>query len=107
MTLQERFGGGGAAADGHLRGLRVAWVGDGNNIAHTLMAAAPRVGLRLSLATPAGYAPDAAIAARAVEEAREQSCSRSELRSRKVISARWTHIYYALVGATLSVKRCI
>ena len=58
FTLQERFG--------SLRGLRVAYVGDGNNVCHSLMFAAARVGAHLRIGTPPGYEPEAAI----VEEAR-------------------------------------
>lgn len=58
MTLQQRFG-------GSLAGLTVAWVGDGNNIAHTLMSAAGPCGFNLRVATPAGYETDAGVAARA------------------------------------------
>jgi len=57
LTLQERFGG--------LSGLTVAWVGDGNNIANTLLSAAGPMGYRLRLATPRGYECDAAVVAAA------------------------------------------
>lgn len=42
---------------GSLDGLRLAYVGDGNNVAHSLALAAPRVGLHLRIATPEGYEP--------------------------------------------------
>jgi ornithine carbamoyltransferase len=57
FTLQEKFG--------ELRGLKLAFVGDGNNVAHSLMLSALRLGMSFSIATPAGYAPDAEIAAQA------------------------------------------
>jgi ornithine carbamoyltransferase len=41
-----------------LRGARIAWVGDGNNMANTFIHAAPKFGFSLSVATPAGYDPD-------------------------------------------------
>ena len=46
---------------GHLEGVRVAWVGDGNNMAHSWILAAARTGLSLRLACPAGYTPKPAI----------------------------------------------
>ena len=55
MTLEESFG--------DLRGRRVAFVGDGNNVAHSLIQAAGYVGFNLVIATPEGYRPDAAIVA--------------------------------------------
>jgi len=60
FTLQEKFT--------DLREVRVAYVGDGNNVAHSLMLAAASVGSRLSIATPSGYAPKKEIttAARAI-----------------------------------------
>ncbi len=57
FTLKERFG--------ELRGLKLAFVGDGNNVAHSLMLTAPRLGVNLAVATPPGYAPQAEIAATA------------------------------------------
>ena len=59
LTIRERFG--------HLDGLRVAWVGDGNNVCHSLLLGAAKVGMHVAVATPARYAPDPAIVARARE----------------------------------------
>jgi ornithine carbamoyltransferase len=59
QTLEERFG--------HLEGLKLAFVGDGNNVAHSLMLTAGRLGVHVAVATPAGYEPDAAIVAEAAE----------------------------------------
>jgi ornithine carbamoyltransferase len=63
FTLRERYG--------TLRGLKLAYVGDGNNVCHSLITVAARVGARLRIATPAGYEPDAAILAEARQAARE------------------------------------
>jgi ornithine carbamoyltransferase len=46
---------------GNLSGLRLAWVGDGNNVAHSLMFAAARTGIHFTLAVPRGYEPDPEI----------------------------------------------
>jgi ornithine carbamoyltransferase len=54
LTLRERFG--------DLRGVPVAYVGDGNNVAHSLIEAAALTGIDLRLACPEGYRPDADIA---------------------------------------------
>ncbi|MBF0194100.1 MAG: ornithine carbamoyltransferase [Magnetococcales bacterium] len=43
---------------GSLRGRKVAWIGDGNNMAHSWIMAVSKVGCQLSLACPAGYDPD-------------------------------------------------
>jgi ornithine carbamoyltransferase len=42
---------------GALRGLKLAYVGDGNNIAHSLLLGASRVGMEIRMATPEGYGP--------------------------------------------------
>jgi len=49
MTMEEKFG--------KLEGLTVAWVGDGNNVLHSLMEACPKLGMNLRIATPHQYAP--------------------------------------------------
>ena len=41
-----------------LKGARIAWVGDGNNMANTFIHAAPKFGFSLAVGTPAGYDPD-------------------------------------------------
>jgi len=46
---------------GTLKGLTFCYIGDGNNMAHSLIEACVRVGMHVSLACPAGYAPDAGI----------------------------------------------
>ena len=59
MTLEERFG--------RLDGRKLAYVGDGNNVAHSLMLTATRLGMRVAVATPVGYEPRADIAAQAAQ----------------------------------------
>jgi ornithine carbamoyltransferase len=53
FTVEERFG--------SARGIRLAYVGDGNNVCHSLMLAGARVGAHVRVATPDGYEPDAKI----------------------------------------------
>jgi ornithine carbamoyltransferase len=50
---------------GRIAGLRVAFIGDGNNVVHSWMDAASRLGFEFVLACPPGYEPDATIAAEA------------------------------------------
>ncbi|HUK30618.1 MAG TPA: ornithine carbamoyltransferase [Candidatus Acidoferrum sp.] len=63
FTLEERFGG--------VRGLKLAYVGDGNNVCHSLLLAGARVGAHVRVATPRGYEPNAEIVAEAKRAARE------------------------------------
>jgi ornithine carbamoyltransferase len=51
-------------------GKRIAWIGDGNNMANSWINAAYRLGFELSLACPEGYDPDASLLERAKEHAR-------------------------------------
>ena len=50
---------------GTLKGVRFAYVGDGNNVLHSLLLAAGLVGMSCSVATPKGYEPKAQIVAKA------------------------------------------
>ena len=42
---------------GRLEGLKLAWVGDGNNVCHSWLQAAPKLGMAMSVATPEGFEP--------------------------------------------------
>ena len=55
---------------GTIDGRRVAWIGDGNNMANSWINAAYRLGFDLTLACPEGYEPDAAILKRAQTNAK-------------------------------------
>lgn len=50
---------------GQLKGLKIAYVGDGNNVAHSLVIASAHVGMHISVATPKGYECDAEVIASA------------------------------------------
>ena len=54
---------------GSLRGRKLAWIGDGSNVVNSLLLAAPRVGLHLSICTPPGYEPADRILSAAADEA--------------------------------------
>ena len=57
LTLHEHFG--------DLKGRKLAFLGDGNNVAHSLMLSAARLGMHFALACPEGYLPDSGIRAQA------------------------------------------
>lgn len=62
VTLREHFG--------KLEGLKIAFVGDGNNVAHSLMLTAGRLGAEVAVAAPKGYQPNPEIVAEASKSAR-------------------------------------
>ncbi len=55
---------------GSLKGLKMAFIGDGNNVTHSLMYAGAKFGMEVSIACPAGYEPNAEITASAVADAK-------------------------------------
>jgi ornithine carbamoyltransferase len=61
MTLRERFG--------SLGGVKLAYVGDGNNVCRSLMRVASRFGMAFTAATPAGYEPGTALVTETAAEA--------------------------------------
>jgi ornithine carbamoyltransferase len=63
LTLQRRFG--------QLAGLKVVWVGDGNNVCRSLILAASRTGMDVAVVCPSGFEPDPG----AVETARGRGIS--------------------------------
>jgi ornithine carbamoyltransferase len=57
FTLQEKFD--------YVHGRKLAFIGDGNNVAHSMMLTSLRMGMNFSIATPLGYEPDAEMIAQA------------------------------------------
>ena len=67
FTLREKKGG--------LSRAKLAYVGDGNNVCHSLMLAAAKAGTRMAVATPKGYEPNAEMVKAALEDGRETGFS--------------------------------
>jgi ornithine carbamoyltransferase len=67
LTIQEKFG--------TLAGLTLTYVGDGNNVANSLMLGCALVGMNVRIAFPSGYAPDAEI----VEKTRQIANNKTEV----------------------------
>ncbi|WP_300163793.1 ornithine carbamoyltransferase [Solidesulfovibrio sp.] len=81
---------------GRLDGLTVAFVGDGNNIAHSLINAAARFPIRVVVAAPKGYEPHTAV----VERARSQGADVAVVND-PVEAARGAHYLYTDVWASM------
>src|SRR5277367_2862792 len=66
LTLQEHFG--------SVRGMNFTYVGDGNNVCHSLMLTGAQLGANVTVATPRGYSPDIEIVTLARERAEANGC---------------------------------
>jgi ornithine carbamoyltransferase len=92
FTMRERFG--------HTRGLTMAYVGDGNNVCHSLMFGGPKVHAHVRVATPAGFRPRPEIVKAAGEDAAAAG-TRLELFTDPVEAVRGAHVVYTDVWASM------
>lgn len=92
MTIRER--------KGRLRDVKLAYVGDGNNVAHSLIEAAAKTGMAISLACPDGYEPDQRIVKDARAEAARTGASieivRDPLAAVKEADALYTDVWISM-----------
>ena len=92
LTLRDRFGG--------LEGLRIAYLGDGNNVAHSLIEAASLAGMRTMVATPRGFAPDLTVTAHATFAARIHGGS-VHVTDNPAVAVRGAHAVYTDVWVSM------
>ena len=92
MTLRERFG--------TVAGLKVAYVGDGNNVCHSLMRIAGRLGMAFVAATPPGYEPDPVVVTAARTDA-EANGGSVEVRTDPREAVRGSHAVYTDVWTSM------
>lgn len=59
---------------GRLSGLKLAYIGDGNNVAHSLLYGCSKVGVNITLACPKGFEPDSGVVLKAREEGKRNAC---------------------------------
>ena len=67
LTIEEQLG--------SLKGRKLVYVGDGNNMAHSLMYACAKVGMDMVCASPKGYQPDPMVLKQAREDAAKTGCT--------------------------------
>jgi ornithine carbamoyltransferase len=91
QTLEERFG--------KLDGLKLAYVGDGNNVAHSLMLTAGRLGMHVAIAAPENYQPSPSI----VEEA--SKFARITITNDPLEAVKGAHAVYTDVWASMGQER--
>ena len=92
MTIRERFG--------TLAGLRVAYLGDGNNVCHSLMCIAGRFGMEFVAATPEQYAPDEQVTATSRADAEANGGSVTVTRDPREAAA-GAHVLYTDVWTSM------
>ncbi len=85
---------------GDLAGRKIAYVGDGNNMAHSLIAGAAKVGMHISVASPKGYEPSTAVLDAVAEDARRRSV-RIEVTNEPAAAVAGADVVYTDVWASM------
>jgi len=96
LTVKERFG--------KLEGVSLTYVGDGNNVAHSLLTGCAMVGMNITVATPAGYEPISQIVKRA-EELAAGTGARVEVTTDAAAAAEGADVLYTDVWASMGQER--
>ncbi|HLY17631.1 MAG TPA: ornithine carbamoyltransferase [Bryobacteraceae bacterium] len=96
LTLKERFDG--------FSGLKLAFCGDGNNVAHSLMLSAARLGIDFAIATPRGYEPNPEIVAQA-DGLAAVSGSSLQLTADPAAAVEGAHAVYADVWTSMGQEK--
>jgi ornithine carbamoyltransferase len=95
MTILEVKGG--------IRGLKVAYIGDGNNVAHSLIFGAVRFGAHLAIATPKGYEPNSEVIQWAQDNSASTRCKLEVLRD-PAAAAENADVIYTDVWASMGLE---
>lgn len=95
MTIREK--------KGRLQGIKLAYIGDGNNMAHSLMMGAAKLGVHIALATPEGYEPDEEITALSREHIARNGGSLTIVRDPKE-AADGADVIYTDVWASMGME---
>ncbi len=96
FTIKERFG--------TLKGVTLAYIGDGNNVLNSLMAVAAKLGVDMKVATPKGYEPNAEMVRRARAVAQE-SGSKIEISNDPKRAARDADVLYTDVWVSMGQEK--
>ena len=96
LTLQHVFG--------RLEGLKLAFVGDGNNVAHSLLLTGTKLGLEVAVATPPSYEPDPEIVSLAVQQATRNG-SKVSISNDPLEAVREAHAVYTDVWASMGSEQ--
>ncbi len=88
---------------GSLKEVKIAYIGDGNNVAHSLIFGAVRFGAHLVVATPEGYEPKSEVVKWANENADATGC-KFELLNDPVMTAKDSDVLYTDVWASMGME---
>ncbi|MEK6657864.1 MAG: ornithine carbamoyltransferase [Nitrospirota bacterium] len=89
---------------GNLNGLKLTYIGDGNNVAHSLIEICAKTGVDISLACPKGYEPDKKIVKSAIEDAKKHG-SKIEISSDPQKAAKDADVLYTDVWASMGQEK--
>jgi len=89
---------------GVLKGLKMAYIGDGNNVCHSLMFACAKLGINLMIATPKGYGPKEEIVKMAFEDAKT-SGAEIDILNDPVVAAKDADVIYTDVWASMGQEK--
>jgi ornithine carbamoyltransferase len=92
LTIYQRFG--------KLEGLKLCYIGDGNNVLHSLLLLAPFIGVDVHYACPEGFQPDPAIVARARQRAIKTGAKIRKFKNPK-LAAHGAHVLYTDVWTSM------
>jgi ornithine carbamoyltransferase len=93
FTLRERRG--------RLEGLKLAYIGDGNNVCHELMIAAIKLGMPISIATPEGYEPNALIVKSSARDAMKAGLPMPEVMTDPMAAVAGADVIYTDVWTSM------
>lgn len=89
---------------GKLRGLKLAYIGDGNNVAHSLLHGCSKTGIDISIASPKGYEPKKEIVNNAIETAKIMG-SKVEIINDPIEAVKNADIVYTDVWASMGQEK--
>jgi ornithine carbamoyltransferase len=101
FTIIEKKGGKGGEG---IKGVKMAYIGDGNNVCHSLMFACAKVGINLTVATPKGYEPDARIAEQSMADAKKTGVG-IDILNDPVIAAKDADVIYTDVWTSMGQEK--
>jgi ornithine carbamoyltransferase len=87
-----------------LEGLKLAYVGDGNNVAHSLLYGCSKMGMNITLGCPKGYEPDPKVVSQAKEEAKRAGCEAKVVQDPKE-AVKGANVIYTDVWASMGKEK--